>query len=251
MEGGKREVTLTTSNPGPRGGLFVDCKVRGTSGRFLIDTGSTDTLISSTIYYQIPREKRPALDAEKVQVRQVDGSPLEVLGTAWVDVQVGRTTHPVKAVRIKMKCQGILGMDFLLPTGGYLDFQTQGWRMNGERIKCTSSTGDPFVGRVVVTKTTVLPSGHDALIPGRIAGREEGLEGPAVVEPPEEGGDLAKRGLVLTWSLTESGNDAVPLRVFNPCKSNIVARTGTTFGRVTAVESEAIQSGVDRTESTV
>ena len=89
MEGGKREETLTTSNPDPRGGLFVDCKVRGTSGRFLIDTGSTDTLISSTVYYQFP--KRPALDTEKVQVRQVDGSPLEVLGTAWVDVQAAET----------------------------------------------------------------------------------------------------------------------------------------------------------------
>ena len=71
--------------------MFVDCTVRGTSGRFLIDTGSTDTLISSTVYCQIPREKRPTLDAEKVQARQIDGSPLGVLGTVWVDVQMGST----------------------------------------------------------------------------------------------------------------------------------------------------------------
>ena len=131
------------STPGARYGFYVDGVVRDTTCRFLIDTGSTDTLICSTVYYQIPKEQRPVLETNDVQVRQVDGSPLAVLGTAWVDVQIGRTKHPVKAVFTEMKCSGILGMDFLLPTGGNLDFQTQEWRLNGEKIRCSSSAEEP------------------------------------------------------------------------------------------------------------
>ena len=152
-------VTLPGSSSGPQCGLFVDGKMRGTRCRFLIDT---------SVYYMIPKEQRPVLQTEGVQVRQVDGSPLAVLGYAWVEVQVGRTTHPVKAIFTEMKCSGILGMDFLLPTGGYLDFQTKEWKLNGERIRCTSSAGEPFVGRIVVAETTTIPSGHEALVPGII-----------------------------------------------------------------------------------
>ena len=215
--------------------------MRDTTCRFLIDTGSTDTLICSTVYYQIPKEQRPVLETNDVQVRQVDGSPLAVLGTAWVDVQIGKTKHPVKAIFTEMKCSGILGMDFLLPTGGYLDFQTQEWRVNGERIRCTSSAGEPFVGRVVVAESTVIPPGHEAVVPGTVARKQEELAGPALIEPIEGGGDLAHKGLVLARSLVEAANKVVPLRVFNPGKEKRVARRGTTVGTISTLDQGAIQ----------
>lgn len=41
----------------PKQGLYVEGTVRTTSVQFLIDTGSTDTIISGSVYYQIPKEK--------------------------------------------------------------------------------------------------------------------------------------------------------------------------------------------------
>ena len=143
----QRVITLPCLNIGPRYGLFVDGVVRDTKCRFLIDTGSTDTLISSTVYYQMPTEQRPVLETDDVTVRQIDGSPLPVMGIAWVEVQVGRTTHLLKATFIEMNYSALLGMDFLVHTGGKLDFQLKELRLNGEIIKCTTSAGEPFVGR--------------------------------------------------------------------------------------------------------
>ncbi|XP_038053996.1 uncharacterized protein LOC119726413 [Patiria miniata] len=219
--------------------------VRGTKCRFLIDTGSTDTLISSTVYYQIPKEKRPILETEEVQVKQVDGSRLPVLGIAWVEVQVGRTTHQVRAVFTEMKYSGILCMDFLVPTGGNIDFQSRDWRLNGERIRCTNGAGEPFVGRVVVSRTTVIPSGHEAVVPGIIARKGADLVGPAMVEPMEGGGDLAKKGLVLARSLVETEAEVIPLRVFNPGREKRVAREGTTAGTISQVEVGSIHGELD------
>ena len=233
-------LTVPNANLSPRFGLFVNGTVRNTKCHFLIDTGATDTLISSKVYYQIPREQRPVLETDGVQVRQVDGSPLSVLGIAWVDVQVGRTTHPVRAIFTEMKYSGILGMDFILPTGGNLDFQTKEWRINGERIRCTSSAGEPFIGRVVAAESATIPSGHEAVVPGIIARKVEEFVGPAVVEPVEGGGDLAQKGLVVGRSLVDSENHIVPVRVFNPGKEEKVARKGITLGFISTVDPEAI-----------
>ena len=55
--------------------------VRSTVCRFLVDTGSTDTLLNSSVYYEIPAAQRPVLE-KGIKVRQVDGTPLAVLGVA-------------------------------------------------------------------------------------------------------------------------------------------------------------------------
>ena len=120
------------SSVDPRFGLFVMGSVRTAKCQFLIDTGSTDTLISSAIYHQIPKERRPVLETEGVRVKQIDGSPLVVLGSAVLEIKIGRTIQLVKVTFTEMKYPGILGMDFLVPTGGSLDFQLKELRLHGE-----------------------------------------------------------------------------------------------------------------------
>ena len=153
----------------PRYGLFVPGIVRGESCRVLVDSGCTDTLISSRIYYVIDKAKRPVLEAEWSSIQQVDGSPLAVIGVAWVDVQIGGTAYPIRAIFADIKYDGILGMDFLLPTCGELDFRNLELRLNGEKTKCTSSTGESFVGRVLVAETAEIQAGHEAIVPGKVA----------------------------------------------------------------------------------
>ena len=134
-----------------------------------------------------------------------------------------------------MNYPGILGMDFVVPTGGNLDFQANKWKLKGEKIRCTGSAGEPFVGRVVVAKTTVVPSGHEAVVPGMVARRSTGLSGPAIVEPVEGGGDLAQKGLMLARSLVETESEIIPLPVFNPDRETRVAREGMTVGVISQV----------------
>ena len=56
-------------------------------------------------------------------VRQVYGSPLKVYGSAWVELQIGQTVHTIKAIFADITIPAMLGMDWLLPTNGSLDFQ--------------------------------------------------------------------------------------------------------------------------------
>ena len=222
----------------PAQGLFVDGSIRSANFRLLIDTGATDTLISLTVYYQLPKEQRPELESCEAKVRQVDGSPLTVYGTAWVDLQIGRTVHPVRAVFADIGVPAMLGMNWLVPTQGSLDFRKLELCVNGERIKCTGSRGEPFVGRVVVAETIEIPPGHEVIVAGSIAGQCEGLAGPLIVEPVESGGRLGEKGLIMAKSLIEVPSEVVPIRVLNPNKEKRVLHVGTMAATVSPVEVE-------------
>ena len=74
------------------------------------------------------------------KIGQVDGSPLNVYGWAWLDLQV-RTVHQAKALFADISVPAILGMDWRLATKGSLDFQRLELKVSGERIRCTGSTG--------------------------------------------------------------------------------------------------------------
>ncbi|XP_038058673.1 uncharacterized protein LOC119729953 [Patiria miniata] len=117
-------------------GLFVPAVVRGVKVNMLIDTGATNTLLSASTYYNMSPERRPTLNTEGVGVHGADGTLIKTMGSACVEVQVGKTVRVVCVVFAQLEVEGILGMDYLLPTNGRLDFRNLTFTVNGERIKC-------------------------------------------------------------------------------------------------------------------
>ena len=171
-------------------------------------------------------------------IQQVDGTPLSILGVAWVEIQVGNTTQTVKAIFADIKCPGILGMDFLLPTQGNLDFRTLTLNINGEHIPCTSKVGRHFNARVVVAQTTTIPPGHEAIVQGCITKRNQDMQGPALIEGVEGGGELGEKGLVLGRVLVRAEEEVIPVRILNPGDQKLVLKEGTTVGMMTPVSLE-------------
>ena len=215
-----------------------------------MDSGSTDTLVSSRVYHEMAKEQRPVLEVEETNIQQVDGSPLSVMGIAWVDVQLGRTVCPVRAIFADIRYDGILGMDFLLPTCGNLDFRSLELRLNGERLKCTSGAGEPFIGRVLVAETTEIPAGHEAVVPGEVATTCKTDEQTAIIEPVEGGGELAERGLLLARS-QQTRAQVLPLRILNPNREKRVVQKGTAVGTIATVVADSISTFSHESEGKV
>ena len=123
-------------------GLVVQAVTRGVKANLLVDTGATDKVLSSELYYQITNESRPKLTTIGAEIHNADGNKMETLGSAWIEIQVGRTTCPVHAVFGNTgQTKGILEIDLLLPTQGTLDFQTLELKLNGKKIRCTDTKG--------------------------------------------------------------------------------------------------------------
>ena len=99
----------------------------------------------------------------------MDGSPLKVYGSAWVELQIGQTVHTIMAIFADITIPAMLGMDWWMELC-----------VNGRRIKCTGSMGESFVGRVVVAKDTEISAGHEVIVAGAIVGQSKGLTGPLI-----------------------------------------------------------------------
>ena len=82
------QPTVRTRPDVARSGLFVEVEVRGVKAKMLVDTGATDTILSSTLYHRIPGVKRPHLNTSNSGVRNADGTELSTLGRGWIELRV-------------------------------------------------------------------------------------------------------------------------------------------------------------------
>ncbi|XP_072172572.1 uncharacterized protein [Diadema setosum] len=133
-------------------------------------------------------------------------------------------------------------MDFLLHTGGSLDFQTLTLNIKGEETKCRSHFGRPFVARIVVSQTTVIPAGHEAIVPGRVSTEISEVTGPVLIEPIEGGGELEVKGLILARALVNSESETFPIRVLNPFDREQKVQEGVTTATISVVDVESMNA---------
>ena len=212
--------------------MFVDGMLRGVGVKFLVDTGATDTLISSTTYFSIPSQNRPPLN-KGVQVQQVDGAALQTLGSAWVEIQIGNISESVLVVVADIETPGILGMNFLLTTDGTVDLVKRQLCLRGERIQCTLKGERSFCARVVVMEDVRIPPGHEAIIQGEPMGsHNKEFIGPGLIEPNVN----FKKEMMVAPSLVNTDKAAWPVRVFNAGVNTRVIKKGVVLGKVMPIE---------------
>ena len=166
----------------PKEGLYVRATVAGTDTNLLLDTGATDTLLSTSLYYQISADVRPGLSKVASELHQADGKPIGTSGSAQLEIRVGATTRIMRVIFADLKVAGLLGMDFLLSTGGILDMGALELSLGNERVRCTTAEGEPLLPSVMVRDTIEIPSGKEYLISGYV-NRICGSEGPFLLEP--------------------------------------------------------------------
>ena len=155
-----------------RRGLFVEVEIRGVKARLLVDSGATNTILSASLYYRIPSANRPTLT--EVGASNADGSSLETLGSARLELSVGNCIFPLEVVFGNTdQIDGLLGLDFMDPNEANIDLKTKELRLKGERIKCTDARGGPFCYRVLIGATTRVPPGHEVVIPGHTTGMQD------------------------------------------------------------------------------
>ena len=70
-------------------GFYVDCSLLDTSAAFLVDSGSTATLVSKKLFKSISKEKRPQLIPMRDKVQGANGGDIEMLGIADLPLELG------------------------------------------------------------------------------------------------------------------------------------------------------------------
>ena len=112
QEGGQANVG--SSPDAERQGLYVEGRVNGQKVNFLIDTGSSNTLISKEVFERIDESRRSCLQSGAKPVFQADGTPLSIFGRATVEVAVGDAEFVTEVKVAMLQNEGILGLDLLI-----------------------------------------------------------------------------------------------------------------------------------------
>ena len=164
------QAKVGSSQDAQRQGMYVEGKVNGRVVTFLVDSGSSHTLISEGVFDGITDTRRPSLRQAVDTVCQADGSPLSIRGKTTVTIQLGSTNFVSEVTVAGLQNEGILGLDFLIQMNALIDCRKLELRTPWEKIACRDQHGTPFCGRVVTAETKTVPAGDEDIRPGAVNG---------------------------------------------------------------------------------
>ncbi len=209
-----------------------------------MDTGTRDTILAAKMYHLIPRGKRPQLEASTEVLTQADGTTLDVVGTATMELSVGNVRQVMKLVVAKIENDGLLGMDFLNAVGASINVPRGTLEIEGEVIHC-QRVGGSGCYRVVATETVIVPPEHEQIILARASDCPEDTVG--LVEPVEIG-LLETKGLNVARAVV-GVHDVVPVRVMNVHSTPRVVKRGMSIATLTPVDETEIICSSSETEN--
>ena len=147
------KAKVGSSPDAERQGLYVESRVNGQKVNFLIDTGSSNTLISREVFDKIEESRRSCLQSGAKPVFQADGTPLSIFGRATVEVAVGDAGFVTEVKVARLQNEGILGLDLLMQMNAVLDCRKLELFTPWGKMTCKNQHGAPFCGRTVETET--------------------------------------------------------------------------------------------------
>jgi len=115
--------------------IWVPTRVYDVPMSFLLDTGTSHTIMTLESYLLIPEKLRPRLESPDVVLKQATGSQVKVWGRALVEIRVADSAVKMPVV-VGQVVANMLGMDFLKELGGKLDFRTLLLEWEGGFVEC-------------------------------------------------------------------------------------------------------------------
>ena len=211
-------------------GLYVTGYVQDQAVDFLLDIGATETFISHEKYQQLLGAGLPTLLQKQEHVSLANGDPLEVTGRMQVKITLGGSALVVPVTVAHIACPAILGLDYLLMSGSVLDVPQLKLYCGGRSVPLRDEKAKPFLGRIMVDRTAMVPAGGEVLLSGKLEGwDDQPWTGIGLVETGRK--NIMERGIMVAHLLVEAGQH-VPVRVFNPSKLPVLLYKGTTIGEL-------------------
>ena len=140
-------------------GWYVSGKFQDQKLEWLVDTGSTPTLIAMRCYEHLPDGQRPPLRPYNKNCVSADNSPVKVYGQVEFSITVGTKTVNHNVLVGEITNEGILGVDFMIAHGLVLDFAANSILCDGKPLVANLKQGTDQVCRVALAESTVVPAG--------------------------------------------------------------------------------------------
>jgi transposase InsO family protein len=216
---------------------FLPVLVAGRPIRFLVDTGASVTILNSSLYQDLPADKRPQLQppSQYTHIEVADKGMLAIDGEAELTFTTTGETFTWKVLVAPIGDDGLLGLDFLCAHQFNLGVET-GLSLCGVDVAVEWKGRTAPAGRAVLALSEMIPANSECLV------YAEAKLSPStatwMLEPmPDRSGP---EGLLIGHVLTKPGTKGVPVRVMNPTAEDVYLRKGTCLGQLWPVEPEEV-----------
>ena len=207
----------------------------GVKTEFLVDTGSTYTIVDSLFYDCIPESIRPLLEKTNLILKNANGEVMNVLGQTCMELEVqGQCLNvPVKVVSLGDKST-ILGLDFMEDQECIFNVANGTMKSNGHVITM-HKRGSTRCARIQARETIFVPPNHEMVINGTVKSKHWVSNfNVGLIEPKVTLTD--KTGLLVAKSLVRVEHNTVPIRVANFGPDPIKVNKGSTVAMIEPVK---------------
>ena len=214
-EQGENKTGNQTVAPPEHEGYFLEGKVGGKGVHFLVDTGSSYSIINEDFYSLLPDREKPKLQPFNRKVRTVSGDimPSKGWGTFSIEV-VGQTLeHPF--VVSPVLDPALMGVDLIKKLKATVDVNTSEIAIKGIKYPLFNNNTSSVCARVEVGYSKSIPAQHEAQVLCKIKkmkGETIPLEG--IIEPNKE--YQLESGLLVSSAIVNTSKDDFHITVINP-----------------------------------
>ncbi|CAC5364627.1 unnamed protein product [Mytilus coruscus] len=210
--------------------MRIDGMIEGSAITWKVDTGSRRTFITEQSYYSIMPECRPVLSRVDTKFETADGSTLNILGTAVMNISFGEfcAAFPIYVGGVKLN---LLGEDFISKYQCHWNFDSGSLDINGFTALLEQEGVNVRSSRVIAMETIDIPPRHEIIVKAKLTRKvyaEDNSEVFGILCP--DSNSMRKYGLSLGRVLVNASRSHIYSRILNPCDTDIILYKGTHIG---------------------
>ncbi|CAG2228468.1 unnamed protein product [Mytilus edulis] len=140
-------------------GFYAVGEVNGLHVEFLVDTGSTTTLLACKMFDQILERNKPNLEPSRLNIKDVNGNTIIAYGQSIMNLNFNGKQFPQTIIVCDISPDAIIGQDFLLHYVNKIDYQRMVLQTSLTDIQCwvAGENRDDVPGRKSKKKPPYLP----------------------------------------------------------------------------------------------
>ena len=206
--------------------MKVDDELQSSS--FLLDTGANVSLISKSLYDDIPAKRRPELTPSLFPTLAGNSSAFQEYGSAIFDIEIEGQPIKHRFRIVEMEEPGIIGIDLMDEQYMVLDVHRRRIFMRNTSIRIHDATGRPFCNKVTAAQTIDLAPGKGCVMSGHVKARHSTVEPHVYFEPATQ--VCLKTGASFLSGVVKSNKSIVQVGVYNITSQPIRIYKHTTLG---------------------
>ena len=205
-------------------GLYLKSKVKDKDVDLIIDTGSSVTILASSIFKKINQQNQFQLTEFPSKLYLADGSELPVLGMTRLSFRFDDFEINHETLIADIESDGLIGLDFIKTKNCEINYGQKTFVIEGHRLEFKEEFNQCKSCRIFSSKMVTIPPYSEYVVQGRVENSKRSGN-CSITEPVQS--IQRSHGLVPGRMLVNPSKGIVPVCIANPSDEPVVLPKGT------------------------